>query len=367
MRRTVRPNKGWLRRITVPFISVMMLALIGSISSAQELPANAATTAPLASANQLTVERAVTAQNNQEKTSFNPGDAIWYAVIVQNSGPPIRVTFTWQAVNLAVPGDSSQFDREIFSDKNTVTIQTGTYTVYSPGTVPSDAAGPYWNKETVTFNGSTVAVQSTFSVAGGEACMFNAPGAVLHWTDYLQVGHVGWAFKTSMGDAWEYGATEGMSPSDNWIAKGTWNQMLSKFRSARSGTGKYTQYTCRPWPWIWSNPSAADKDARAGQARPFNFFTDNCLFRSVSALQKYGMTTLFDAQSLQNPNDYFNELPSLYKTEGGPPTRWTAITPLRLPTRACRARQGRSAVAGSTANEPFLGHLLISSGLCTGR
>jgi hypothetical protein len=278
----------------------------------------------------LTVERAVTAQNGNVKTAFNTGEAIWYAVIVRNTGPPISgVEFTWQAVNLAVPNDPSQFDREIFSDRNTATVQTGEYTEYSPGTIPSDAAGPYWNKETVTVNGQTVAVQSEFSVADGEGCMFNAPDAVIHFGDKVQVGHVGWAFKTSTGDAWEYGATEGVKQSDNWIETGTWDQMLAKFRSVRSQLqGKYTQYTCRPWPWIWSNPSAADKDARDGQSRNYNFFTDNCLFRSVSAIRQYGMTTLFDAATLQNPNDYFNSLPDLYKTEGGPPTRWTPITPL---------------------------------------
>jgi hypothetical protein len=276
----------------------------------------------------LTVERSLTAQNGYEKTTFNAGDAIWYAVIVRNSGPPISVEFTWQATNLAVPNDSSQYDREIFSDKNTVTVQTGVYTIYSPGTVPPDTSGPYWNKETVTVNGQTMARQSQFSVTGGAGCMFNAPDAVIHVGDTKLVGHVGWAFKISTGDAWEYGATEGIQKSDNWIEKGTWAQMLTSFRSRP----QYTQYTCRPWPWIWSNPSAADKEARDAQKRNYNLWTDNCLFRSVAALQHYGMTTLLDVLPTaipQTPNDYFNQLPDLYKTEGGPPTRWAPITRLR--------------------------------------
>ncbi len=96
--------------------------------------------------------------------------------------------------------------------------------------------------------------------------------------------------------------------------------MLAKFRSVRSDSrGKYTEYTCRPWPWIWSSPSVAETTARDGQNRDYNVVTDNCLHRSVDTLRQYGMSTLFDVGYLQDPSDYFNRLPTLHQTEGGHP------------------------------------------------
>ena len=136
----------------------------------------------------------MTAQDGREKTTFNAGDSIWYTVVVRNSGPPVSVQFTWQGKY-----DDPDIGRTIFSNKNTVTVQTGSHAIYSPGQVPTDAAGPYVNKETVTVGGQTMVAESKFNVAGGEGCMFNAPDSVVKIGDMQLVGHVGWAFKTGPG------------------------------------------------------------------------------------------------------------------------------------------------------------------------
>src|SRR5436305_1772213 len=272
------------------------------------------------------VERATTEQHGHEQTIFNAGDTIGYSAIVDNLGLPVNALVTWQVTNLAVPNNAAQFDREIFLNRKTVMLPTGVSTISSPSIVPSDAAGPYQNKVIIMVDGQTIEKQSQFSVASGQACLFNAPLSVIHAGNQKLVGHVGWAFKISTGDIWEFGATEGMLPSDNWIKTGTWSQMLARFRTLP----QYTRFTCRPWPWIWSNPVAADHEAHHAQSRAYDLARDNCLTRSVAALRQYGMKALPDpANPPQTPNDYFERLPSLHKSEHNPPTRWLPIVPLR--------------------------------------
>jgi hypothetical protein len=293
-----------------------LLAIIGNGGSAD---ATFTVSPPVTGAYSVIMEGAFTAEPDppgqgtysREKTTFHPGGTIWYMGAVRNSGQePVDAYFTWRGKY-----DDPEIGVEIFSDKNTVTLQPGYVGYYSPGIIPSDAAGPYLNRVTVVVGTDKFVKESRFEIAGGEACMFNAP-------DFsLDSNHVGWGFKTGLGDEWEYGATEGTSTSDNWIKKGTRAEMLAEFGSQPH----YTRYTCRPWPWIWSNPSAADKEARDGQARPYDAYRDNDLSRAVAVLNRaYGAGMPYlDLVEFLNANYYFESLPT--EQEGGAPTRWTAI------------------------------------------
>jgi hypothetical protein len=119
----------------------------------------------------VTVERALTgAPDNpewtsaHEETTFHPGDTIWYTAIVQNPGPPIDAYFTWQGKHA-----DPEIGVEIFFDKNTVTLQTGSVWYYSPGTIPNDAPpGTYLNRVTVTVDGQEFVRESQFEVISGE-------------------------------------------------------------------------------------------------------------------------------------------------------------------------------------------------------
>jgi hypothetical protein len=114
----------------------------------------------------VTVEGALTLDpDGHEKTTFRPGDGIWYAVIVRNSGPPVDVNFTWQGKH-----DDPEIGAEIYSFKNTLALGREFYaTVYSPATIPSDAvAGTYLNRETVTVGGQEFVRESRFEVVGKE-------------------------------------------------------------------------------------------------------------------------------------------------------------------------------------------------------
>jgi hypothetical protein len=115
----------------------------------------------------VTVDRALTLDSEgQEKTTFRPGDGIWYAVIVRNSGPPVDVTFTWQGQH-ADPA----INAEIYAFTNTVTLgREFSATVYSPATIPTDAPiGLYLNRETVTVGGQEFVRESQFEVVSQEA------------------------------------------------------------------------------------------------------------------------------------------------------------------------------------------------------
>ena len=105
---------------------------------------------------QLTVDQAVTAYTNAEKaTSFNPGQGIWYGVIVTNPGnTPVSATFT-----VAVSGG-------IYPVRTTTAaVQPGIHTEIWPGTIPnSPVAGTYTNTETVVVGGTSYVRQSTFTV-----------------------------------------------------------------------------------------------------------------------------------------------------------------------------------------------------------
>jgi hypothetical protein len=103
--------------------------------------------------------------SGHEKTIFRPGDTIWYAVVVRNSGPPVNIDFTWRGKHA-----DPQIDQEIFFDKNTVTVPKGDVYYYSPDTIPSDAAaGPYLNIVTVTIGGQEFVRESRFEVVRQEA------------------------------------------------------------------------------------------------------------------------------------------------------------------------------------------------------
>jgi uncharacterized protein YvpB len=305
-----------------------LLAIIGNSGSAD---ATFTVSPPVTGEYSVTMEGAFTAEPDppgqgtygREKTIFHPGDTIWYMGAVRNSGQePVDAYFTWRGKY-----DDPEIGVEIFSDKNTVTVHPGYTGYYSPGIIPSDAAGPYLNRVTVVVGTDKFIKESRFEIAGGEACMFNAPDFSL---DSNQIGHIGWGFKTGLGDEWEYGATEGTSTADNWIKKGTRADMLAEFGSRPH----YTRYTCRPWPWIWSNPSAADKEARDGQARPYDAYRDNDLSRAVAVLNRtYGAGMPYlDLVEFLNANYYFESLPNEH--EGGAPTRWTSIMPLNPVTEA---------------------------------
>jgi hypothetical protein len=105
----------------------------------------------------ITVGGAFTAQNGQVKTSFIPGEVVWYTVIVGNSGSgPMSVKFTWQ-------GTGPQ--GRVFYDTNTVNVNPGTWSMYSPGTLPNLAPfGSYTNTDTVVADGLSYVKQSTFTV-----------------------------------------------------------------------------------------------------------------------------------------------------------------------------------------------------------
>jgi hypothetical protein len=102
--------------------------------------------------------------SGHEKTTFRPGDTIWYAVLVQNPGPPVDAHFTWQGKH-----EDPEIGREIYFFENTVTVQTGPGWYYSPSTIPSDApAGTYLNRVTVTIGGQEFVRESRFEVVAQE-------------------------------------------------------------------------------------------------------------------------------------------------------------------------------------------------------
>jgi hypothetical protein len=82
------------------------------------------------------------------------------------------------------------------------------------------------------------------------------------------------------------------------------------------------------------NPSAAGKEARDGQARPYDVYKDNDLSRAVAVLNRtYGAGMPYlDFIEFLNANYYFESLPN--EQEGGAPTRWSPITLLSTATEA---------------------------------
>jgi hypothetical protein len=115
---------------------------------------------------QITVGQAVTASpTGQAKTSFIPGQGIWYGVIVTNTGSvSVSGTFT-----VKVSGPQNIFPTQTA----TAAIQPGTHTDYWPGTIPNLASfGTYTNTQTVVVGGQTYVRQSTFTV--GDPRLANA-------------------------------------------------------------------------------------------------------------------------------------------------------------------------------------------------
>ena len=70
-----------------------------------------------------------------EKTAFAPGDSIWYVVNITVVNAPATMSVRWQAT-----GPSPIYD---YTNK-AVTLNQGTFAVYSPATIPANApSGTY--------------------------------------------------------------------------------------------------------------------------------------------------------------------------------------------------------------------------------
>ncbi|MET8080864.1 hypothetical protein [Streptomyces sp. NPDC005303] len=140
-----------------------------------------------------------------------------------------------------------------------------------------------------------------------------------------EVGHVGWAFRTTTGDRWEFGGTE-FSADNNWIRTGSWQNVLSSFKSPPTSVkGHYTEYRCLDWPKAWMDPVAAAREAKEGQARNYDLLIDNCLTRSVAIFNGYGLSLA--SGETEYPSTYFRNLPRA--TEGvNAPTKWGPVVAL---------------------------------------
>jgi murein DD-endopeptidase MepM/ murein hydrolase activator NlpD len=105
----------------------------------------------------LTVDKVWTMDvNNQDKTSFVPGDAIRYSAIVKNGGSStVTATFTFLASG----------PKQIYSWTGQGNVVPGSPTIYSQPTIPVDAPeGTYTLTVTVSYNGQTSSKQSQFTV-----------------------------------------------------------------------------------------------------------------------------------------------------------------------------------------------------------
>lgn len=262
----------------------------------------------------VSVERALTYDSaRHEKTHFSPTEEIRYAVLVRVSDTPAELEVSWEVSNSS---------RAIYSHRQKHEFQPGYHAIYSPSTAPIDSAGPYVNSVTVKTGSKAITRKSAFIVAAGRACMFYAPASIIS----EEVGHVGWAFRLTTGDRWEFGGTENIWAKDNWIKTGTWQQALSSFRSPPVTASRYTTFRCLDWPKAWMNPVAADKTARAAHSRPYTLTIDNCLTRSVEVFNAYGLS--LPPGELEYPKNYFESLPRT--TEGvNAPTQWGPLQRLR--------------------------------------
>ena len=105
----------------------------------------------------VTVERVWTRDGNgQDKTSFVPGDAIQYTVLVKNTGNTVlTATFVLKATG----------PRQIFYWKEAIPVPPGFSGYYSPSAIPNDAPpGTYTLSITVTTQGQSSSKMSQFTV-----------------------------------------------------------------------------------------------------------------------------------------------------------------------------------------------------------
>ncbi len=260
------------------------------------------------------VERALTYDSaRNEKSHFSPDERIWYAVLVRVSDTAAELEISWEVSNNS---------RTIYSHTQKHEFQPGYHAIYSPSTVPVDSAGSYVNSVHVKSGTRTTIRQSSFTVTAGRACMFYAPASIIS----EEVGHVGWAFRLTADDRWEFGGTEYIWAKDNWIKTGTWRDVLASFKSPPVKASRYMTYRCLDWPKAWMDPVAADKTARAAHSRPYTLTIDNCLTRSVEVFNAYGLS--LPPGELEYPRHYFESLSRT--TEGvNAPTKWGPLQRLR--------------------------------------
>lgn len=142
------------------------------------------------------------------------------------------------------------------------------------------------------------------ALGAGEVCMFNAPsGAQLPLG--LNAGHVGWGYLIGGSTTWTYGATE--SASYHWHTSGSWSAMLAAFRNAGYGhsAGYYTKYKCQNTGT--SAVSAANTAVANGEATTYDWFSSNCLTRSIDIFNAYYGFGLYSGSGVA-PNYYFDNL-----------------------------------------------------------
>lgn len=293
-------NRSWKPTVTVGLIvaaTILIAPLPGHASPAS-----------------VSAERALTYDSTRrEKKDFSPDERILYAILVRVSDTPAELDVSWKVNNNS---------RTIYSHRQKHNFQPGYHAVYSPSAVPSDSAGLYVNSVTIKFGSRTINRQSSFTVAAGRVCMFYAPASIIS----EEVGHVGWAFRQTAGDRWEFGGTEYIRAQDNWIKTGTWRDVLTSFQSPPVRASRYTTYRCLDWPKAWMDPVAADKTARAASSRPYTLTIDNCLTRSVEVFNAYGLS--LPPGELEYPRHYFESLSRT--TEGvNAPTKWSPLHRLR--------------------------------------
>lgn len=150
--------------------------------------------------------------------------------------------------------------------------------------------------------------QAAVLPATGNACLINAPSAVLG----TLVGHEGWAFRNGSGDSWTMGATEGngfspvvgnRSVTHGWMKTGTWAQVLSTFGQGGpyQKPGYYLSIRCISVGNI--NQPLATNRANLMLDNGYEVGTNNCLTKAVDILWNYGATSL-PRSSLTRPNYY---------------------------------------------------------------
>jgi hypothetical protein len=163
--------------------------------------------------------------------------------------------------------------------------------------------------------GCPAGAQTRAARDAGMVCMFQAPtggGLIGHY-----VGHVAWAYRwdDAASGRWDFGATE--HGGVVWNRNGTWDEMLSMFRTRPRSDGTpglyYTRYRCAHTGG--ADQAAADRKRAQLDRQPYSLLNDNCLTRSIEIFKAYdssgGLNLLStgkaDDWQLATPNDYFAE------------------------------------------------------------
>ena len=132
----------------------------------------------------------------------------------------------------------------------------------------------------------------------GRVCMFLAPEHV------FGLGHVGWAYRWSDAQNWDFGSTTGSTAS--WHKSGAFADVLKGFHDAPDSSGPYKSYRCRNTTGHDQAAAAAKADQVA--AEPYDILTNNCLTRSLEIFETYdtsgGLTSLGEGK-LTAPRWYF--------------------------------------------------------------